>query len=964
MPIREMPDTLPTDVGSLDTLIDTLEWNFLENEGRGFAYPSDVIEAMSRLRYFRLSGKAAADGTSPPAIPETFLSGMLAAGSAFAFIVLGNGNEAEFYLGGTEERSAHVRNTIESVFGNVHGGPDRIPAGSFDAPSLGCLSGTPAPSGSGEQGRLPMDLLLDSLRETPFVFAVFATPENIGSVREDLSRFRESSQQLDRVMLQTDQPNTHGTARQALDLLERHRNRLRDGSSRGMWRVSLCLGTPDPGTTGLGLSVLLGCWKSRDGKSFVPLRAHLLQKAEPADGYPVHSNRYLPDEVAAVCALPNREIMGFRIRRRTDFDVDHVPPEGEHGISFGKIMSDDRDTGHQLVLPVRSLTRHALVAGMTGSGKTNSVKELLVELSALEVPFLVMEPAKSEYSLLADKVKDLLFFRVGAPIRDGEIPFQFNPFTFPQGFPLHTHIDYLKCTFIAGFGLYPPAPFLLETALNRVYEQRGWNLATGTHPHPGSRLAYPTLSDLLALVEPIVEEAGYDVEITRNLKGALKTRIGNLCSGPKGMMLDTRENMPDKVLFETPAVLEMKDLGSDQEKALVMGFVLTRLYEYREMNDGDGEPRNLRHLLVIEEAHRLLKRAVEKSSEEINMQGQAVETFTNMLSEIRAYGQGVMVVEQIPSKVAVEVVKNSATKVVHRLPASDDQELVGDTMNLTSEQKRHLAVLRKGWGVVHGEEMDGAIAIRFDRACHPVDIPARTFSERLARMLPEVTRRRLAYHVTKWKHSSLLKDEAMVKAADGSLIRLIVEEDAEAVVRELREEVENAMTMTGQADHLGTEIGEMLEIVVSEAVLRRAVHYGWLDEDLSSVMRSFHSGANAFAESLAETLGRGRGAMPACSSCRAQCLFGYEGLHIADTAGCIEELQEVLADRGDENDLVDDIDRLINGWVGGEFDLEHEAQPPSLKRCVLARALTRLGIGKRKIEPFLSVYMKRMEECS
>ena len=46
-----------------------------------------------------------------------------------------------------------------------------------------------------------------------------------------------------------------------------------------------------------------------------------------------------------------------------------------------------------------------------------------------------------------------------------------------------------------------------------------------------------------------------------------------------------------------------------------------------------------------------------------------MELFASLLAEIRAYGEGVIVVEQIPSKISADVIKNTALKVMHRLPA-------------------------------------------------------------------------------------------------------------------------------------------------------------------------------------------------------------------------------------------------------------------------------------------------------
>lgn len=92
--------------------------------------------------------------------------------------------------------------------------------------------------------------------------------------------------------------------------------------------------------------------------------------------------------------------------------------------------------------------------------------------------------------------------------------------------------------------------------------------------------------------------------------------------------------------------------------------------------------RGLRHALVLEEAHRLLKR-VEPGSPAAH----AVELFTSLPAEIRAYGEGIIVAEQIPGKIVPDVVKNTACKILHRLPAEDDRASVGATMNLSEALK-------------------------------------------------------------------------------------------------------------------------------------------------------------------------------------------------------------------------------------------------------------------------------------
>src|SRR6202011_5293198 len=95
-------------------------------------------------------------------------------------------------------------------------------------------------------------------------------------------------------------------------------------------------------------------------------------------------------------------------------------------------------------------------------------------------------------------------------------------------------------------------------------------------------------------------------------------------------------------------------------------------------------------------------------TESSNMRAQAVEVFTNMLSEVRAYGQGVLVAEQIPAKLAPDVLKNTNLKIAHRLVAQDDRMSVGQSMNLNSEQMNHLGTLATGMAAIYAEGADHA----------------------------------------------------------------------------------------------------------------------------------------------------------------------------------------------------------------------------------------------------------------
>jgi hypothetical protein len=170
-------------------------------------------------------------------------------------------------------------------------------------------------------------------------------------------------------------------------------------------------------------------------------------------------------------------------------------------------------------------------------------------------------------------------------------------------------------------------------------------------------------------------------------------------------------------------VLEIEDVGDDADKAFFMGIILMRLAEHLRVNRDSTASTELRHLTVVEEAHRLLRRPEPGA---VGPAAHAVEMFAAMLAEVRAYGEGLIVAEQIPSKLIPDVIKNTAVKIVHRLPAQDDRESVGATMNLDERQSKYLVTLRRGDGAVFTDGMDRPVLIRIPDGTTLEDGPANT----------------------------------------------------------------------------------------------------------------------------------------------------------------------------------------------------------------------------------------------
>jgi hypothetical protein len=125
-----------------------------------------------------------------------------------------------------------------------------------------------------------------------------------------------------------------------------------------------------------------------------------------------------------------------------------------------------------------------------------------------------------------------------------------------------------------------------------------------------------------------------------------------------------------------------------------------------------------------------------------------VDMFTNLLAEVRKYGEGLIIADQIPNKLTPEVMKNTNTKIVHRLFAADDRHAIGDTMGLNDEQKDFLTLLQTGETVVYSAGWHQAVRVKItfagDTSAAPIShedmvvMGARCLHEERSRLYPRL----------------------------------------------------------------------------------------------------------------------------------------------------------------------------------------------------------------------------------
>ena len=528
-------------------------------------------------------------------------------------------------------------------------------------------------------------------------------------------------------------------------LAQHHGDRLMKAANVGAWETSITFATATQPGRDILAGVLLG-ELAKPSTDAIPPRAYpadlnddcplLLPKEDNVSAvFPRSLASYLTsEELASISAPPSENLPGYEIRRTPALsltDARPIAPGETH--SLGHVCDHGRPLeGVDVRLGPTDLAKHLFVCGLTGAGKTTTVKEIL---AAADVPFLVLESAKRDYRQLLGCPSLEGRLRIYTPGDTSIAPLRLNPFHIMPGVPAGVHIDYLKAIFNASFSLYGPMPYIVEQCLHNIYRKRGWNLTTGTHPQLSdpagqpdkqryeekeSRCYFPTLLDLRDEVqEHVRSRLDYRGELSDNIRTAIITRLDSLAVGSKGLLFNSSKPPDIEDWLKHPTVFELEALSDDDDKAFLVGLLLTIISEYRQTKDPARNPyaprqeSELQHVLVIEEAHRLLKNVTqERQTEHLgNPRGKAVEFFANVISEMRSMGQGVAVVEQIPSKLLPDVIKNTNTKIVHRLVSRDDQALLASTLGLEEHEAIYLTSLRAGHALYAREGMQRPIEV-------------------------------------------------------------------------------------------------------------------------------------------------------------------------------------------------------------------------------------------------------------
>lgn len=552
-------------------------------------------------------------------------------------------------------------------------------------------------------------------------------------------------------------------AQYAEQLTEIHIERMKQGRNLGYWNV----GTYVLGNDRKDITTVNGMLRSiyAGKESYVePIRLHVLRENSGAleivrdrlDIIPLFDNT-MPDmnedtewhifgkyyqylstpmntkEFALATSLPRCDAPGLRFVKTAVRFANNPPVVTGDTTTLGNVVNMGVEQNAPYSINHNDLVRHTLVVGSTGSGKSCTCKRILTELLEKDVPSLIIEPAKDDYIRWAIEMNknlpDEKKFRIYMPGYDSfeGTPLQplhlcpFQPAAMPSApVDMTSRCENLISLINASLPTEDILPVLIDETIYSIYDL--------TYPEVFSSGAmmqqqerYPLLSMLTPMSRRVMRKKNYEEKVRANLATCLETRFQYLTRGTRGKLLNVMRSTPYPELFDHPTIINISGISAARDKALIMSVLMLSLYEYRKSRYAydavyrkAAQENRLLHLTLVEEAHNILMNPAPGASSN-NPQKVVADLFTNILSEIRSYGEGLMIVDQYPTRLIPDAIKNTNYKIIHRLVSPDDSDVMASSISLRDEQKALIPCLSPGDAIVCGDRDDAAAWIHIKK---------------------------------------------------------------------------------------------------------------------------------------------------------------------------------------------------------------------------------------------------------
>jgi Type IV secretion-system coupling protein DNA-binding domain len=309
------------------------------------------------------------------------------------------------------------------------------------------------------------------------------------------------------------------------------------------------------------------------------------------------------------------------------------------------------------------LLRHIFILGPTGTGKSTLLLNVLLQIQAAGIPFMVLDFKRNYRCLIRAAGNDrLVVFTVGRTTA----PLLLNALTPPPGVEFEEWAEALSDIICTSYLLLQGARNVLKEALLQAHAQHG-DAATLTH-------AYDLLASELDATKSGSRRYGWLESSTRSLE--------ELTKGNFGRALNASNPTPVAALLARSVVFELQGFGDDQKRFFCL-FWLEVVLLLRKNSTAAREV--LQHVLVFDEGHNVFPR--ERPGE--------VSIPARLAREVREFGEAIIAATQ-QADVSESLIANSGFKFILRCDYPKDVTFASQLLQI---EPRWLPKLPIGAGI-------------------------------------------------------------------------------------------------------------------------------------------------------------------------------------------------------------------------------------------------------------------------
>lgn len=359
--------------------------------------------------------------------------------------------------------------------------------------------------------------------------------------------------------------------------------------------------------------------------------------------------------------------------KQTDFS-EHINngyvTKGDSIILGGAILDGEALPNAHVKIPLKTLNRHGLIAGATGTGKTKTIQVLSEQLSSFGIPVLMMD-IKGDFSGIAAKGEEKPFIterhaKMNLPYETGAFPVELMTLSAQDGVRMRATVS--------EFG-----PVLFSRILDLNDTQAGV-VSVIFKFCDDKKMPLLDLKDVKKLINYITEDGKAEIsadygKISTSTTGIILRKIieleqqgGDIFFGEKSFEIDDLMRIDENGKGYVN-ILRLTDI-QDKPK-LFSTFMLSLLAEIYQQIPEKGDADQPELVVFIDEAHLIFDQASKALLDQI-------ETIVKL---IRSKGIGIYFVTQNPMDVPASVLAQLGLKIQHALRAftAKDRQAIKQT---------------------------------------------------------------------------------------------------------------------------------------------------------------------------------------------------------------------------------------------------------------------------------------------